>query len=109
MSARRKQATPLVFLELAMAAVIKGNEHYPVMQRINARVDKWIHEAWKPLRSKEGRIDDQQAMRVTSKAANQIHEGLIKFWGNGNIQSQSELPSAMLVIAEDVLAGLPKN
>lgn len=108
MSAWKKQAVPLVFLEIGMNAVIQTNGHLTEIRRIQARVDKWLHECWGPLRER-GRIDDHQAQRVTQKAAKAIQAHLASLWRYGGLKSPSELPSAMLVIAEDVRQQLPKN
>lgn len=104
MSAWRKQSVPLVFLEICMGAIIKSNGASPVVRRINARVDRWMHECWEPLRARTGRIDDTQAQKVTAQAATAIQKQLSTFWGKGGLKSASELPSAMLVVAEDTYA-----
>lgn len=108
MSAWKKQAVPLVFLEIGTNAVIATNGHISAIRRIQARIDKWLHECWAPLRDK-GRIDDAQAQRVTVKAAEAIQCHLEKLWSNGGMKTPSELPSAMLAIAEDVRHQLPRN
>lgn len=108
MSAWTKQAVPLVFLEIGIGAVIKTNGHHKGIARIQARIDKWLHECWQPLRDK-GRIDDTQAQRVTVKAAAAIQGHLAKLWEDGGLKTPSELPSAMLALAEDVRQQLPKN
>ena len=108
MSAWKRQAVPLVFLEIGMNAVIQANGHLRDIRRIQARVDKWLHTAWQPLREK-GRIDDAQAMRVTVKASEAIKQHLASLWRDGGLKTPSELPSAMLAIAEDVRQQLPRN
>ena len=108
MSAWAKQAVPLVFLEIGTAAVLKTNGHHAAIRRIQARIDRWLHECWQPLRDK-GRIDDAQAQRVTVKAAASIQDNLSKVWRDGGMKTPSELPSAMLALAEDVRQQLPRN
>ena len=108
MSAWKKQAVPLVFLEIGMGAVVQSNGHIAAIRRIQARIDKWLHECWVPLRDR-GRIDDTQAQRVTVKAAAAIQGHLAALWRDGGMKTPSELPSAMLAIAEDVRQQLPKN
>ena len=108
MSAWRKQAVPLVFLEIGIDAVIKTNGHSAAVRRIRARIDKWLHECWAPLRDR-GRIDDTQAQRVTVKAAAAIQGHLAALWRDGGMKTPSELPSAMLAIAVDVFEQLPRN
>ena len=108
MSAWTKQAVPLVFLEIGIGAVIKTNGHHAAIRRIEARIDKWLHECWAPLRDK-GRIDDTQSQRVTVKAAAAIQNHLATIWADGGLKTPSELPSAMLALAEDVRQQLPKN
>lgn len=108
MSAWTKQAVPLVFLEIGTAAVLKTNGHHAAIRRIQARIDRWLHECWQPLRDK-GRIDDDQAQRVTAKAAAAIQDNLAKVWRDGGMKTPSELPSAMLALAEDVRQQLPRN
>lgn len=114
MSAWKKQAVPLVFIEICMGAIMEHNGEKTEIQRVNARVSRWLGECWEPLRAKGGRIDDNQAQRVTAKAAGAIQERMRVFWGgNGSnmatIQTAPELTNAMLVVAEDTLAGMPKN
>ena len=108
MSAWKKQAVPLVFLEIGMGAVVQSNGHIAAIRRIQARIDKWLHECWAPLRDR-GRIDDTQAQRVTVKAAAAIQGHLAALWRDGGMKTPSELPSAMLAIAEDVRQQLPRN
>lgn len=108
MSAWTKQAVPLVFLEIGINAVIATNGHHAAIRRIQARIDKWLHECWAPLRDR-GRIDDTQAQRVTVKAAAAIQGHLATLWRDGGMKTPSELPSAMLAIAEDVRQQLPRN
>lgn len=108
MSAWAKQAVPLVFLEIGIGAVIETNGHLADIRRIQARIDKWLHECWAPLRER-GRIDDAQAQRVTQKAATAIQAHLARLWRDGGLKTPSELPSAMLALAEDVRQQLPKN
>lgn len=108
MSAWKKQAVPLVFLEIGIGAVISTNGHNAAIRRIQARIDRWLHEAWAPLRER-GRIDDQQAHRVTQKSATAIEAHLSELWRTSGLKTPSELPSAMLAIAEDVRQQLPKN
>jgi hypothetical protein len=108
MSAWTKQAVPLVFLEIGTAAVLKTNGHHAAIRRIQARIDRWLHECWQPLRDK-GRIDDDQAQRITTKAAASIQDNLSKVWRDGGMKTPSELPSAMLALAEDVRQQLPRN
>lgn len=108
MSAWTKQAVPLVFLEIGINAVIQTNGHHAAIRRIQARIDKWLHECWAPLRER-GRIDDNQAQRVTQKAATAIQAHLAILWRDGGMKTPSELPSAMLAIAEDVRQQLPRN
>ncbi len=108
MSAWTKQAVPLVFLEIGTAAVLKTNGHHARVRRIQARIDKWLHECWQPLRDK-GRIDDDQAQRITTKAAASIQDNLARVWRDGGLKTPSELPSAMLALAEDVRQQLPRN
>lgn len=108
MSAWSKQAVPLVFLEIGLNAVTQANGHLSDIRRIQARIDKWLHECWKPLRDK-GRIDDDQAWRITTKAAASIQNHLAELWRTEGMKTPSELPSAMLAIAEDVRQQLPKN
>ena len=108
MSAWTKQAVPLVFLEIGTAAVLKTNGHHAAIRRIQARIDRWLHECWQPLRDK-GRIDDDQAQRITTRAAASIQDNLSKVWRDGGLKTPSELPSAMLALAEDVRQQLPRN
>ena len=108
MSAWSKQAVPLVFLEIGIDAVTKTNSHIAAVRRIQSRIDKWLHECWRPLRER-GRIDDAQAQRVTQKAAISIQASLTALWRDGGMKTPSELPSAMLAIAEDVRQQLPRN
>jgi len=108
MSAWNKQAIPLVFLEIGIGAVIKTNGHHSAILRIQARIDKWLHECWQPLRDKR-RIDDDLAQRITTRAAQSIQANLAKVWIDGGMKTPSELPSAMLALAEDVRQQLPKN
>lgn len=108
MSAWRKQAVPLVFLEIGIGAVVQTNGHLVDIRRIQSRIDKWLHECWTPLRER-GRIDDAQAQRVTQKAATAIQDNLASLWRYGGMKTPSELPSAMLAIAEDVRQQLPRN
>lgn len=108
MSAWTKQAVPLVFLEIGTAAVLKTNGHHAAIRRIQARIDRWLHECWQPLRDK-GRIDDAQAQRITTKAAASIQDNLAEVWRDGGMKTPSELPSAMLALAEDVRQQLPRN
>ncbi len=108
MSAWSKQAVPLVFLEIGTAAVVQTNGHLADIRRIQARIDKWLHECWQPLRDK-GRIDDDQAQRITTRAAASIQGNLAKVWRDGGMKTPSELPSAMLALAEDVRQQLPRN
>lgn len=108
MSAWKKQAVPLVFLEIGTSAVIKTNGHIATIRRIQARVDKWLHECWEPLRDR-GRTDDHQAHRVTMRAAEAIQGHLASLWSTEGMRTPSELPSAMLAIAEDVRQQLPRN
>lgn len=104
MSAWRKQAVPLIFVDVCMEAVLKSNGHLPVVQRIGARVDRWVHECWEPLRAKAGRIDDKQAQKVVERSTAAIHKHLAKFWGRDGVKTVSELPSALLVVVEDTYA-----
>jgi len=108
MSAWKKQAIPLVFIEIGMGAVVQSNGHLAAVRRIQARIDKWLHEAWAPLRDR-GRIDDAQAQRVTQRAATATQASLALLWIDGGMKTPSELPSAMLAIAEDVRQQLPRN
>lgn len=108
MSAWTKQAVPLVFLEIGIGAVIKTNAHHASVRRIQARIDRWLHECWQPLRDK-GRIDDDQAQRITTRAAASIQDNLARVWRDGGLKTPSELPSAMLALAEDVRQQLPRN
>lgn len=108
MSAWKKQAVPLVFLEIGMGAMTSANPSSEAINRVAKRIDKWLHECWAPLREK-GRIDDTQAQRVTAKAATAIQVHLAKLWAHEGIKSPSELPAAMLAIAEDVRQQLPRN
>ena len=108
MSAWTKQAVPLVFLEIWINAVVQTNGHLADIRRIQARVDKWLHECWAPLRER-WRIDYTQAQRVTQKAATAIQGHLATMWRDGGMKTPSELPSAMLAIAEDVRQQLPRN
>lgn len=108
MSAWKRQAVPLVFLEIGMGAVVQTNGHLAAIRRIQARIDKWLHECWTPLRER-GRIDDAQAQRVTQKAATAIQAHLASLWRDGGMKTPSELPSAMLAIAVDVFEQLPRN
>ena len=108
MSAWKKQAVPLVFLEIGMGAVTSANPSSEAINRVAKRVDTWIDAAWQPIREK-GRIDDFQAQRVTVRAAANIKKYLEKAWQDGGIKSPSELPAAMLAIAEDVRQQLPRN
>jgi hypothetical protein len=100
---------PLVFLEIGIGAVIKTNGHHSAILRIQARIDKWLHECWQPLRDKGRRIDDDQAQRITTRAAASIQANLAKVWADGGMKTPSELPNAMLALAEDVRQQLPKN
>lgn len=109
MSAWKKQAVPLVFLEIAMDAVLKTNGHNRAVRRIDARVRKWLAEAWKPLNERTGRIDDTAAHRQTIAASKAISDALTRIWGDGGMKTPSELPSAMLVITEDKHAQLPRT
>lgn len=108
MSAWKRQSVPLVFLEIAMNAVIETNGHNPTIKRIRTRVDKWLGACWQPLRAK-GRIDDAQAQRVTIQSATAIRESLRTIWGSEGMKTPSELPSAMLALAEDVRQQLPRK
>lgn len=108
MSAWKRQAVPLVFLEIGLNAVIQTNGHIADIRHIQARIDRWLHECWQPLRDK-GRIDDAQAQRVTQKAATAIQAHLATLWRYGGMKTPSELPSAMLALAEDVRQQLPRN
>jgi hypothetical protein len=106
MSAWRKQAIPLVFLEIGMGAVIGSNAHNKRINVIKVRIDKWLHEAWQPLKDR----GHTQAVGVTQKAATAIQASLGRLWAdNGGLKTPSELPSAMLAMAEDVRQQLPKN
>lgn len=106
MSAWKKQAVPLVFLEIAMQSVTKENGKMRRIKAIDKRVQHWMTEAWKPVNEK--RIDDKKAMHITVQASAQIQTALAKYWVNG-VQTVSELPNAMLVIAEDSLRRMPPN
>lgn len=109
MSAWKKQAVPLVFIEICMGAIMEHNGEKTEIQRVNARVSRWLGECWEPLRAKGGRIDDNQAQRVTAKAAGAIQERMRVFWGGDGSNVGAELTNAMLVVAEDTLSGMPKN
>ena len=109
MSAWKKQAVPLIFIEICMGAIMEHNGEKAEIQRVNARVSRWLGECWEPLRAKGGRIDDNQAQRVTAKAAGAIQERMRAFWGGIGSNVGTELTNAMLVVAEDTLAGMPKN
>lgn len=109
MSAWKKQAVPLIFIEICMGAIMEHNGEKAEIQRVNARVSRWLGECWEPLRAKGGRIDDNQAQRVTAKAAGAIQERMRTFWGGIGSNVGTELTNAMLVVAEDTLAGMPKN
>lgn len=52
MSAWKRQAVPLVFLEIGIGAVVQTNGHLAAIRRIQARIDKWLHECWTPLRER---------------------------------------------------------
>lgn len=106
MSAWKKQAVPLVFLEIAMQSIIKENGNMKRIMAIDARVQRWMTDAWNPIN--ERRIDDKKAMHITVQASAQIQTKLAKYWANG-VQTVSELPNAMLVIAEDSLRRMPPN
>lgn len=107
MSAWKKQAIPLIFVEVCMDAILKSNGHIPAIARISKRVDRWVGECWAPLRAKAGRIPYDRAQKITVKAAASIQRQLAKFWSDG-IQTSSEIPNAMLVVTEDTYAVLDK-
>jgi len=106
MSAWKKQAVPLVFLEIAMQSITKENGHMKRIKAIDARVQRWLEDAWKPVNEK--RIDDAKALHITVQSAAQIQAKLAAYW-KGGVQTVSELPNAMLVIAEDSLRRMPAN
>lgn len=108
MSAWKRQSVPLVFLEIAMNAVMETNGHHPAIKRIRTRVDKWLSACWQPLRE-NGRIDYRQAERVTIQSATAIRTALQSIWGTEGMKTPSELPSAMLALAEDVRQQLPRK
>lgn len=107
MSAWKKQAVPLVFLEIGMDAIIKNNGHNPDVRRLYKRVSRWLGECWEPLRAKSGRIDDDAAVKQTVKAATEIQSRLVKTWGPAGLTRPVEMPCAMLTVAEDTLASMP--
>ena len=107
MSAWKKQAVPLVFLEIGMTAILKNNGHHPAVRRIHARVERWLGECWEPLRAKSGRIDDESAVKQTVRAATEIQSRLVKTWGAAGLTRPVEMPCAMLTVAEDTLASMP--
>jgi hypothetical protein len=108
MSAWKKQAIPLVFLEIAMKSITKENGHMQRIKAIDTRVQRWMKDAWKTINEKRGRIDDAKAMHITVQSAAQIQAKLAAYW-DGGVQTVSELPNAMLVIAEDSLRRMPTN
>ena len=109
MSAWKKQAVPLVFLEIGMTAILKNNGHHPAVRRIHARVERWLGECWEPLRAKSGRIDDESAVKQTVRAATEIQSRLVKTWGAAGLTRPVEMPCAMLTVAEDTLASMPRR
>ena len=109
MSAWKKQAVPLVFLEIGMDAIIKNNGHNPDVRRLYKRVSRWLGECWEPLRARSGRIDDDAALKITVKAAEAIQARLTKTWGSAGLTRPVEMPCAMLTVAEDTLASMPKR
>ena len=109
MSAWKKQAVPLVFLEIGMDAIIKNNGHNPDVRRLHKRVARWLGECWSPLRIKAGRIDDDAAMKITVRAAESIQSSLTKTWGAHGLTRPVEMPCAMLTVAEDTMAGMPRR
>lgn len=92
-----------------MDAVIKTNGTHRRIKAIDLRVRKWLDDCWLPLQKKEGRIDYRQAERKSTAAADEIRETLCSFWGSEGMKTPSELPSAMLALAEDVRQQLPRN
>ena len=109
MSAWKKQAVPLVFLEIGMDAIIKNNGHNPDVRRLYKRVSRWLGECWEPLRAKSGRIDDDAALKITVKAAEAIQARLTKTCGAHGLTRPVEMPCAMLTVAEDTLASMPRR
>ena len=109
MSAWKKQAVPLVFLEIGMDAIIKNNGHNPDVRRLYKRFSRWLGECWEPLLAKSGRIDDDAALKITVKAAEAIQARLTKTWGSAGLTRPVEMPCAMLTVAEDTLASMPKR
>lgn len=109
MSAWKKQAIPLVFLEIGMGAIMKNNGHNPAVRRIHSRVERWISECWGPLRATHGRIDDDAAVKQTVRAASEIQKRLVKTWGPAGLTRPVEPPCAMLTVAEDTLATMPRR
>ena len=108
MSAWKKQAIPLVFIEVAVQALnsdIEGDQRF---NRIVQRVDKWLDACWQPLREKGGRIDYAYAEKITVAAAAEVQDILGVIWKDG-MQSHAEIPSAMLAVAEDTRASMPKG
>jgi len=108
MSAWKKQAVPLVFLEIAMQSITKENGHMKRIKAIDTRVQRWLGDAWKPVNEKRGRINDIKALHITVQSAAQIQTKLAAYW-KGGVKTVSELPNAMLVIAEDSLRRMPAN
>ena len=97
MSAWKKQAVPLVFLEIGMDAIIKNNGHNPDVRRIHKRVARWLGECWGPLRTKAGRIDDDAAMKITVRAAEAIQSRLFSTrfsTGTQRLKLNARMPSA---------------
>ena len=109
MSAWKKQAVPLVFLEIGMDAIIKNNGHNPDVRRLYKRVSRWLGECWEPLRAKSGRIDDDAALKITVKSAEAIRARLTKTCGAHGLTRPVEMPCAMLTVAEDTLASMPRR
>lgn len=101
----KSQAVPLIFIEVCASAIKAKNFDRDTL-RIMGRIDKWLHECWEPL--KKLRVSDESAARIVSQITLKIQQRLSEFWADDR-QEYTEVPSAMLAVAEDVFDRLPKN
>lgn len=108
MSAWKKQAVPLVFLEVAMGSLVATNGHIDAVQRVHKAMECAMSSAWSDINRRAYPISREQQQRTISVSALAMRKELAKLWMSG-VEHVTELPYGMLFVAEEVLRMMPKD